>query len=91
MAETQKEAEAILGDAELGHSRSGDQAAAAAAEQKKETKPAKPQLQKTKTMAETTSEAKEIVGSKKRGKTRQETATTPKLKKTKTMAETAKV
>ena len=48
-------------------------------------------MTKTKTMAATAAEAKDIVGKEKRGKTRQETAETPKLKKTKTMAETVKV
>ena len=42
-------------------------------------------------MAATAAEGKDIVGSKQRGKTRQETAETPKLKKTKTMADTVKV
>ena len=109
MAATQKEAKALLGESELGHTRSTpakkDAAAAAAPEPaaaaepeadeeapaKAETPAAKPKLSKTKTMAATTEEAKDIVGGKKRGKTRQETSETPKLKKTKTMAATAKV
>lgn len=108
MAATQKEAKALLGEGELGHTRStpakkdapaaAPEPAAAAepeadeeAPAKAETPAAKPKLSKTKTMAATTEEAKDIVGGKKRGKTRQETSETPKLKKTKTMAATAKV
>jgi hypothetical protein len=96
MAATQKEAKEILGDEELAHTRSGKKEEHAAAEDKTddeaEEQPAKkPRITKTKTMAATAAESKEVTGNKKRGKTRAATDATPKLKKTTTMAATAKV